>query len=104
MNPRVKKATLDQNYTVHLIFDNGEEGKIKVLGNKRELIDGESREQGRSRGRPFKVRSSKKHTSPLQKQFFFFACPSSGHLGTASLCPSVHTRYFNLIGSRSMYS
>jgi len=48
LNPRVKKATPDQNYTVHLIFDNGEEGKIKVLGNKRELIDGESREQGSS--------------------------------------------------------
>jgi len=39
LNPGVKKATPDQNYTVHLIFDNGEEGKIKVLGNKRELID-----------------------------------------------------------------
>jgi hypothetical protein len=30
MNPRVKKATPCQNYTVHLIFDNGEEGIFDV--------------------------------------------------------------------------
>ena len=30
MNPRVKNATPNQNYTVHLIFDNGEEGIFDV--------------------------------------------------------------------------
>ncbi|MBW8004012.1 MAG: DUF2442 domain-containing protein [Planctomycetes bacterium] len=30
MNPRVKEATPGQNYTVHLIFDNGEEGVFDV--------------------------------------------------------------------------
>ena len=30
MNPRVKEATPGQNYTVHLIFDNGEEGVFNV--------------------------------------------------------------------------
>jgi len=30
MNPRVKEATSGQNYTVHLIFDNGEEGVFDV--------------------------------------------------------------------------
>jgi hypothetical protein len=30
MNPRVKKATPCQNFTVHLIFDNGEEGIFDV--------------------------------------------------------------------------
>jgi len=30
MNPRVKKATPCQNYTVHLTFDNGEEGIFDV--------------------------------------------------------------------------
>ena len=44
MNPRVKKATPCQNYTVHLIFDNGEEGIFDVKpyldkGMFRELRD-----------------------------------------------------------------
>jgi len=30
MNPRVKEATPGQNYTVQLIFDNGEEGVFDV--------------------------------------------------------------------------
>ena len=30
MNPRVKEATPGENYTVHLIFDNGEEGVFDV--------------------------------------------------------------------------
>ncbi len=30
MNPRVKEVTPCQNYTVHLIFDNGEEGVFDV--------------------------------------------------------------------------
>ena len=30
MNPRVKEATPGKNYTVHLIFDNGEEGVFNV--------------------------------------------------------------------------
>ena len=30
MNPRVKKVTPNTNYTVRLIFDNGEEGIIDV--------------------------------------------------------------------------
>jgi len=30
MNPRVIKATPRQNYTVHLIFDNGDEGIFDV--------------------------------------------------------------------------
>ena len=55
-------------------------------------------------GLPIQGEVKKKNTSPLQKlQFFFFAWPLSKHIGTASLCPSVRIRYFNLIGSRSVY-
>jgi hypothetical protein len=44
MNPRVKKVTPDTNYTVRLIFDNGEEGIFDVKpyldkGVFKELID-----------------------------------------------------------------
>ncbi len=44
MNPRVKDVSPDQNYTVHLIFDNGEEGIFDVKpyldkGMFRELRD-----------------------------------------------------------------
>jgi hypothetical protein len=44
MNPRVKDVSPDQNYTVHLTFDNGEEGIFDVKpyldkGMFRELKD-----------------------------------------------------------------